>query len=1123
MRQASVIYTKLLLSGLILGLVILNLSSCKNRKATYLDLNNNGRMDVYENPNINAKSRAIDLVNRLHPEEKIKLMGSNSSAIKRLGIPAFGWDNEGKHAIVTCFPASIGLAATWNDSLIFHIGDALGDEARIMSKKEVEQGKKLKWLSFWAPTINMARDPRWGRTMESYGEDPWLQSRIAISFIKGFQGENLKYIKAVAGINHFAVYNRELGRHKLNAVVKDEKTLREYYLASFEQCVKIAHNNGVGSSNNAVNGVPSCVNRWLLTNILRQEWGFTGYIFSDAGSLSDVAGIRHYASSNPQAMAMALKAGLDIDCGRAYQTYLGESLDNGLVSENMIDSSLVRSLTVRFRMGMFDPSWMNPYNTLPDTLLDGKMHRALARRSADESIVLLKNHGNILPVNQSVSKIVVAGPSADIPQLGRKQQGHSAHNVSLFEGIKNCFPQAHVVNSPNIDHALAEAKNANLILYATSVKEGEVTDRFNLRLSGRQEEDIYRLVATHKPIVVVLFSGSMVDVTPWIDKVDGLIEAWYPGEEGGNALADIISGKINPSGKLPLTFYKSAEELPPFSDFDITKGRTYQYLKEQAQYPFGFGLSYTNFSLKVDKIKKNEDTIKVKMLLKNTGEKAGAEVVQLYVRYSGDGSRKFPIKRLRRFKKVWLKPEVEKEIVFKLMPDDFSFYDDKMNYKVFRGDYHLEIGNSSENIVDSSKIHFDHDLILQKGPKLICHDLHVPSTSLRSGEPFEVSFIAENQGDITGKLSLLVDGKALLLKDKYLGPHQSDTIHAMIKVYGKGIHPIGLDGQPAQKITIQPGKPDFLIEHEGVSRLGSIGQRINYGYDIFNQGSSAGTFYGRITIDGKKTTTVKTVFLKPGESGKLRFSHIFTTSGSHKVSLNGENSTQTIIGHGVNGPYRLFFNSQGHIAQIDSNSFWASCSGSVGGSPVANNNGVRTASDRYGVVYLAGKMTANSVATLRVLRQQGNVSNYAKVGIMIRNHINEPGKSIGYCTASVDAYYGGGGLFEWDANGDGFLDSISTFSLAPYPNKWIRIEKHRTTFIIWNSSDGVHWRKQTEKDIPSAKEVQDVGVFVTSDRPGKQCKVIFSGFTVQSIKGYLKENDRSEIRKRADSFTTEPL
>ncbi|MEO8616841.1 MAG: glycoside hydrolase family 3 C-terminal domain-containing protein, partial [Luteolibacter sp.] len=542
--------------------------------------------------------RVNDLLNRMTLEEMASQLVSRSPAIQRLGIPAFIWDNEGKHAFVSCFPVSIGIAATWNPSLSERVASAISDEARATHNNLVKEGKTQRYLCFWAPTINMARDPRWGRINESFGEDPYLTTQLAIPFIRGIQGNDPKYLKAAAGINHYAVYSEERDRHSVDAIVRDERLLRDYYLPQFEACIKQGGAATVGATNNGLNGVPLCANRFMLNNILRQEWGFNGFVFSDSASVEDLYQTRALVPDAATAAAAALGAGCDINTGLSdtYLKYLPEAVRQSLISKNDVVEACRRVMTVRFRLGLFDPPDEVQYSRITDRVIDSSANRQLARDVAAESIVLLKNEGNILPLQTSIIKrILVTGPRADLPELGRKQTGSSSKNVSALEGIRQRGSAAgmEVVYEKESAASVRAASSSDVVLFFTSLMEGEVSDRMNLDLPPRQEKQLLDLIETGTPIVVVFISGGCVTSERWIEHVPAALAAWYPGEEGGNAIADILFGDVNPSGKLPITFYRNREQLLPFDEFDIRKGMTYQYAKAPVQWSFGHGLGYT--------------------------------------------------------------------------------------------------------------------------------------------------------------------------------------------------------------------------------------------------------------------------------------------------------------------------------------------------------------------------------------------------------------------------------------------------------------------------------------------------------------------------------------------------
>lgn len=673
----------------------------------------------YQNTELSFEERARDLVSRMTLEEKVSQMESNAPAVERLGICEFCWDNEGKHAFVSAFPASIGIAATWDTTYAFAVASAIADEARATNNINVREKKRQRYLSFWAPTINIARDPRWGRTNESFGEDPYLTARMGVSFVQGMQGNHPEYLKAVAGVNHYALYNEERDRHSVDVTLHDERLLREYYLPHFKACIQEGGAAGVGATNNGFNDIPVCANHFLLTNILREEWGFKGYVFSDAGSVDDLYTTRQYVKDGASGVTLCVEAGCDLSCSQAYPTYLKEAVEKGLLDEDKIDTACYRLFLTRFRLGMFDSPEKVPYTQIPESVIDCQSHRDLALEVAKESIVLLKNEKSILPLAKSlIKKIVLAGPRVDSPELGRKQTGNSKKNISAYEGICNKVKDTsiEVKYEKEAAKSIEEAQTADVVIYFTSLKEGEVCDRMNLDLASHQEKELKDLIATGTPVVVCLINGGCVTMESWEPEVPAIISAWYPGEEGGTAIASVLFGDYNPSGKLPLTFYKSEKQLLDFEDFNIKKGTTYLYAKEKVMYPFGYGLSYTHFSydnMKVEKSTDGSNLFKVSFTLKNTGKQGGKEVSQLYIRDKERSTGDQPLKELKRFKKIYLAPAEEQRITFFLEGKDFAFYNNKMNYGVEAGDFDLLVGSSSEDILLSQTVTIEKDLLLE--------------------------------------------------------------------------------------------------------------------------------------------------------------------------------------------------------------------------------------------------------------------------------------------------------------------------------------------------------------------------------------------------------------------------
>ncbi|MCX8093167.1 MAG: glycoside hydrolase family 3 C-terminal domain-containing protein [Candidatus Goldbacteria bacterium] len=973
---------------------------------------------LYLDANLPFEKRVENLISLMTIDEKISQMGNESPAIPRLKIKAYNWWNEALHGVmtgearVTVFPQAIGLASTWDPDLIFKIASTISDEARACNNLTG------KGLTYWSPVINIARDPRWGRTQECYGEDPYLTSRIGIAFIKGMQGDDPKYFKTIATPKHYALNNTEYNRMYTSANI-DDRILYEYYLPHFKACIQEGKAYSIMCAYNALNNIPCCANKRLLTDILRNEWGFDGFVVSDCGAIGNILWTHHYVKTLPEAAATALLAGTDLNCGDTYQKYLKEALEKNLITEKDIDKALKRLFMARFKLGEFDPEKKVPYSQIrfsdqgetikssflftseknkngltaeyyngtdfeekvitkidsniaynwadgspskkinndnfsvrwsgfikPDKtgtytfltytddgvrlwidnklLIDdwtihppklnegtielnaGKIYslkmeyyesgggavchlkwktpgknnninntvdynknRELSRLAAEKSIVLLKNDKNLLPIDKKkIKKIALIGPMADICQIGN-YSGTPYKPVSLLDGLKNKISQENNIEikfskgcellseitkrvrfsrtfdelfeirnpstndntfkaeffnnkefqgspvlirsdkriyfdwadnppdskvnnndystrwtakiipkktgtywfktttddgvrlfidnkilidawavrppmsdiisinlqasksydlkleyfeagggavaklesgfyeiSPEIAHnAIETAKECDMVIFAAGIdlsyaEEGK--DLKDLNLPEEQMEILKRIYDVNKNIVVVLYNGNPLTIN-WIkENIPAIIEAWYPGDEGGNAVADVLFGDFNPSGRLPVTFYKSVNELPDFDDYDIRKGRTYMYMKNEPLFPFGHGLSYTKFEysdLIISPAKiKPDDTLKIKFNVKNTGPLAGEEVVQVYIKKSVKDEI-MPSKELKRFKRIYFLPGETKEISFDLPVSEIVYYNiNSKNFVVVPGTIQILVGASSSDI-----------------------------------------------------------------------------------------------------------------------------------------------------------------------------------------------------------------------------------------------------------------------------------------------------------------------------------------------------------------------------------------------------------------------------------------
>ncbi|MGH8146071.1 MAG: glycoside hydrolase family 3 C-terminal domain-containing protein [Rhodanobacteraceae bacterium] len=850
---------------------------------------------IYRDTHYSFKKRAADLVSHMTLEEEVSQMQNAAPAIPRLGIPAYDWWSEALHGVAraglaTVFPQSIGLAATFDVPLMHEVGTVIGDEGRAKHDAFLRRGQRGRYqgLTFWAPNINIDRDPRWGRGQETYGEDPYLTSRMAVAFVTGMQGDNPDYLKIDATAKHFVAYSGpESERHHFNASVS-ERDLYDTYLPAFQAVVQKGKVAALMTSYNSVNGVPASANQHLLQDVLRDKWGFQGYFVSDCDAVADIYQHHKAVATAEQAAAMAVKSGVDLNCGSTYAA-LVKAVHDGLVSRAAIDKAVTRLMLARFKLGMFDPASQVPWTHLPYSVVDSPAHRALACRAAHESIVLLKNDG-LLPLSTKLKRLAVIGPTADdVDALLGDYYGTPEAPVTILQGIRRALPHTQVVYAhganlvpgrldptallviesrylrpsagsaahglkgeyfrghdlegrpvltridPAIDFhwysgtptdalvadgampqgralsrddfsvrwsgrlsppvsgryelevaandgfrlylngkllldkwasktagrvqavempvdlqagksyairleyfeargnatvrlgwrlpgakspfqsALEAARSADAVIFVGGLT-GEVAgeemnvhypgfsggDRTSLRLPATQEKLLRAIYATGKPVVLVLTTGSALAVDWAQMHLPAIMLAWYPGQCGGTAVADMLFGHADPSGHLPVTFYKSVKQLPPFSDYAM-KGRTYRFFDGKPLYPFGYGLSYTHFAysdLHLDHTSVGpQGKLRITFEVKNTGKRAGDAVPQLYV-HPVESKHMHIIKTLRGFQRISLKPGQERTVSFTIVPaTDIRYYDvDKQAYAVEPGAYEVQVGTSSADI-----------------------------------------------------------------------------------------------------------------------------------------------------------------------------------------------------------------------------------------------------------------------------------------------------------------------------------------------------------------------------------------------------------------------------------------
>jgi beta-glucosidase len=842
----------------------------------------NAEQPAYLNPGLPPKQRAADLVHRMTIEEKVTQLVNQARAIPRLNVPAYDWWSEALHGVATNgtteFPEPIGLAATFDTDAIHRMAIAIGTEGRIKHVQAVRAGHSniFEGLDFWAPNINIFRDPRWGRGQETYGEDPFLTARMGVAFVTGMQGDDPKYYRVISTPKHFAVHSGpEPTRHTADVIVSKHDEV-DTYLPAFRATVTEAKAASVMCAYNSINGQPACVNEFLLQDQLRGKWNFQGYVVSDCGAVINIFVDHHFTKTQAEASALSLQRGMDNECAdffakvnddHDYKPYL-DAYKQGILKESEIDTTLTRLFTARMKLGMFDPPEMVPYSNIDEKELDSAEHRAMARAIANEAMVLLKNDGT-LPLKTGTVKIAVVGPLADQTKyLLGNYNGIPTHTVSVLEGLKAEFPEAQITFVPGTQflrndgdvvpasvlttpdgqpglkvefstgevfsgvkptplataqataldlkledipqeasgqfpllaewngfltptetgdfnvgvrvegtfamltvdgkpvaqefvlgqpgmhakvgrvhleqgkkvaikvnfaqstsgptqaqliwskydpkpstEAIAAAKNADVVIAVlgiTSELEGEEMpvseegfkggDRTSLDLPKPEQELLEAVAAAGKPVVLVLSNGSALAVNWAKEHANAILDSWYAGEEGGAAIAETLSGKNNPAGRLPVTFYTGVDQLPQFEDYAM-KGRTYRYFAGKPLYPFGYGLSYTTFSYSNLTLPKQAinagDPLTAEVTVTNTGDREGDEVAQLYLTFPKVAGA--PLLALRGFKRVHLKPGESQTVHFELKDRDLSMVSEAGEPIIAKGKYSVSIGGGQPN------------------------------------------------------------------------------------------------------------------------------------------------------------------------------------------------------------------------------------------------------------------------------------------------------------------------------------------------------------------------------------------------------------------------------------------
>ena len=679
----------------------------------------------FRDPSLPIDVRVADLIARMTLEEKVGQMMNAAPAIPRLGVPAYDWWNEALHGVAragraTVFPQAIGLGATFDTALMERVAGAIAEEARAKYEVASRAGNfgRYRALTFWTPNINIFRDPRWGRGQETYGEDPHLTGEIGAAFVRGLQGDDPKFLKAAACAKHYAVHSGpERLRHSFDAVVS-KRDLHETYLPAFRTLVD-AGVESVMCAYNRVNGEPACASDFLLKETLRGEWGFKGHVVSDCGAVGDLNFGHKVTATLTESAVRTLRAGTDLDCGTEYRT-LVEAVNAGTVSEKEIAASLAVLLRTRFKLGLFVPEGARPFSGVSHDVVGGEAHRRLAREAAARSFVLLKNANATLPLSKALPRIFVTGPlAADTSVLLGNYYGVNGTLTTVLEGIASAASPAMTIDYRQ--GALLDRPNANApgyrmggpntfpvtvaVLGSSPQLEGEEGeslasptngDRVDIGLPANQREFLKALRAASQKLVVVLVGGSPIAAPEVQELADAVLFVWYPGQEGGHAVADVLFGDVAPSGRLPVTFPSSTAQLPPFDDYRMA-GRTYRYMTQEPLYPFGFGLSYTSFTYElVDAprglTRDGSGTVKVRVT--NTGSRAGDEVVQLYVTGPGAGERR-PISALKGFRRVSLAPNESRVVEFPVKGEAFARIDEEGNAVVDAGEHAVLVGGAS--------------------------------------------------------------------------------------------------------------------------------------------------------------------------------------------------------------------------------------------------------------------------------------------------------------------------------------------------------------------------------------------------------------------------------------------
>ncbi|HEX3627197.1 MAG TPA: glycoside hydrolase family 3 C-terminal domain-containing protein [Verrucomicrobiae bacterium] len=690
---------------------------------------------LYLDTHASVDARVADLVSRMTLEEKGIALDHDGPDLERFGLRSDKW-NQCLHGVwwtepTTMFPVSIAMAATWDTNLVHAEAVAISDEARAINNgwhSNPNFPGEHKGLIYRAPVINISRNPYWGRINECFGEDPYLTGRIGVAYVTGLQGDDPHYLKLAATLKHFAVNNVERDRRKLSARVP-ERMLYEYWFPHWRDCIVEGKASSVMASYNAINGTPDNINRWLLTDVLKDAWHHDGFVVSDLGGVNTMVNGHFKSQLNyADAVAESLMAGCDFS-DKEFRENIPAAVREGKLSEARLDDAVSRVMRVRMRLGEFDPPQSNPYSRISTNVICCPEHRQLALQAAREAIVLLENKHQFLPLNPDTLKtIAVIGPLADTFIPGG-YSGVPDHPVKPLDGIRSHAPGVEILHvQSTVQDAVDAAKRADaviLVLGTTTAIEAEDRDRRTLGLPRNQESLAEAVISANPRTVVVLMSAGPLTV-PWLAQhARAMMQAWWPGEEGGDAIADVIFGRTNPGGHLPYTIYASEAQVPPQDEYDISKGFTYMYVRGKPLYPFGYGLSYSkfkysNFRVSPQKIPGTPDSVITATVdIKNISPRAGDDVAQLYTREIHPSVVR-PRNELRGFQRITLQPGEKKSVAFTVPIEKLAFYDESQHALVTEpGQYEIQIGDSSADIQDQAHIQVTSPWTGEKMPPVV--------------------------------------------------------------------------------------------------------------------------------------------------------------------------------------------------------------------------------------------------------------------------------------------------------------------------------------------------------------------------------------------------------------------